>query len=147
MYESTWLSLIETVAQWRPEIAARRMTLLRYERAVMPAPVGFPWKSLTVLRADEVSIERDARHAIAELVDFALLRDVLSTLFVASLDHVAVSSTNVTSERRDLGSRFTLTGGGLSVWLSVDPALVVMLLKRVLGQREGLIRGRHCRKR
>lgn len=116
------------------------MTLLRYETAVTSL-VGFPWKSLPTFGSDELRVETQARRALLDLVDFAALRDVMSSLFVASLDEMMVCSTRVTSERRDLGTRFTLRHEGLTVWLSVEPALVMMLLKRVLGQRDGLDAG------
>lgn len=101
----------------------------------------FPWKSLPQMRAEDLVVESNARRALAELVDVTRFRDALSTLFVANLDDLGVRSTKVTGERRDLGACFTLRSGGVSVWLSLEPELIVLLLRRVLGQRDGLDAG------
>jgi type III secretion system YscQ/HrcQ family protein len=117
------------------------MTLLRYDPAVAPALVGFPWNSLPALSADEVNIERAARRGILALLDFSRLATVLDSLFVAALDAAGVLAARVTTERRELGFAVVLQGEGLTAWLSLEPSLVTMLLKRVLGQKEGLDAG------
>lgn len=102
------------------------------------APLAYPWESLVTLSASDVEVERASRRGLQQLVDFRRLPEVLSGLFVASLDAAKVRSSTVTSQRRDLGASFVVRGGGLTVWLSLEPAFVVLLLRRVLGAREGL---------
>jgi type III secretion system YscQ/HrcQ family protein len=123
------------------EFGARALALLRYEAHVSSDSLGFPWHTLERLSADDVKLEHDARRGILELVDFSRLALVFSELFVATMDRAGVRNAKVTTERRHLGSDFILRADGFTVWLSLEPALVVMLLKRVVGQRQGLDNG------
>lgn len=55
-------------------------------------------------------------------------------LFLAELTATGVQRTRVTSERRSLGCQFVLRGNSIVVYLSLEPALVAHLARRVLGQ-------------
>src|SRR5690606_12089709 len=59
---------------------------------------------------------------------------IVNQLFLAEWSNAGVQRARVTSERRHLGCEFIIHGTGLVIFLSLEPTLVALLVRRVLGQ-------------
>lgn len=94
----------------------------------------FPWQQVPALHKADLEIERAAKRALDSQIDLGELPRILSQLFVAELTTAGVQRARVTSERRQLGCQFLLRGSGIVIFLSLEPALVALLVRRVLGQ-------------
>ena len=79
-------------------------------------------------------MERAAKLALETQIDLQQLPRALNQLFVAELTSAGVQRARVTSERRQLGCQFLLRGNGIVIFLSLEPQLVALLVRRVLGQ-------------
>lgn len=95
---------------------------------------AFPWDQLPALSKQDLELEQAAKQALESQIDLAELPRVLSQLFMAELTNAGVQRARVTSERRQLGCQFLLQGSGMVTFLSLEPALVALLVRRVLGQ-------------
>ena len=83
-------------------------------------------------------MERAAKLALETQIDLQQLPRALNQLFVAELTSAGVQRARVTSERRQLGCQFLLRGNGIVIFLSLEPQLVALLVRRVLGEsRDG----------
>jgi type III secretion system YscQ/HrcQ family protein len=101
---------------------------------VSASVLPFPWHQVPAFSKADLELERGAKQALEGQVDLQSLRPILSQLFMAELTNAGVQRARVTSERRPLGCQFLLRGSGLVIFLSLEPALVALLVRRVLGQ-------------
>lgn len=101
----------------------------------MNSPLNaFPWHELPALRADDVQLERNSRRAVERALDFDKLQPALNQLFLLELNAAGVQRHRITSERKQLGCDFLFHSRDLHIFLSLEPPLVALLLRRVLGQ-------------
>lgn len=101
----------------------------------MSAPVlPFPWQQLPVVRKPDLELQQAAKRAFESRVDLSELPRIASQLFLAEWCDAGVQRARVTSERRHLGCEFVVRGDGLVIFLSLEPTLVALLVRRVLGQ-------------
>lgn len=99
-----------------------------------PTLSAFPWHELPALRAEDVQLERNSRRAVELALDFSKLRPALDQLFLLELNDLGVQHRRITSERKQLGCDFLFHSRDLLIFLSLEPPLVALLLRRVLGQ-------------
>lgn len=99
-----------------------------------PSVTAFPWHELPALRATDVQLERNSRRAVELAFDFEALGPALNQLFLLELNAAGVQRQRITSERKQLGCDFLFHNPDLHIFLSLEPPLVALVLRRVLGQ-------------